>query len=82
MVELVIRDDGVGFDSDRRPARTRKRVGMGLLGLRERAAYVGGSLRVRSTRGAGTEIEALIPLPRGAAGLLERVAAAPAQPTR
>ncbi len=82
VVELVIMDDGVGFDSDHRPARGRKKVGMGLIGLRERAVYVGGALRVRSTRGAGTEIEARIPVPRGAAGLLDRVAAAPAPPTR
>jgi signal transduction histidine kinase len=64
--ELVIRDDGVGFHSDHPRARRKKKEGMGLIGLRERAAYVGGALRIKSTRRAGTEIEACIPLPPGA----------------
>ena len=36
---------------------------LGLLGMRERAAYVGGILNVKSVRRGGTEIEVLIPLP-------------------
>jgi len=36
---------------------------MGLVGLRERVAYVGGTLTVRSARGAGTVIEARLPVP-------------------
>jgi two-component system, NarL family, sensor kinase len=67
VVELMIKDDGVGFNSNRAPARTKKRHGMGLVGLRERAAYVGGTLRITSTRGAGAEIEARIRLAGGAA---------------
>jgi PAS domain S-box-containing protein len=66
VVQLVIRDDGVGFDPDHSPARRKKKNGMGLIGLRERAAYVGGALRITSTRGAGTEIKARIPLPPSA----------------
>jgi PAS domain S-box-containing protein len=81
VVELVIQDDGVGFDSDRRPAGSRRIGGMGLIALSERVAYVGGALKVTSTRGAGTEIEARIPVPRGAAALLDRVAVAPVRPT-
>ncbi len=66
VVELVIRDDGVGFDPDHLLARGKKNEGMGLIGLRERTAYAGGALRITSTRGAGTEIDARIPLPPGA----------------
>lgn len=65
IVELVIRDDGVGFDPDQRPAGKRMNEGVGLIGLRERATYVGGALRITSTPGTGTEIEARIPLPPG-----------------
>jgi len=65
-VELVIGDDGIGFDSARPTAGTRGKDGVGLIGLRERAASVGGSLRIKSTRGAGTVIEAHLPLPPGA----------------
>ncbi len=56
-VSLSIRDDGRGFDpSVIEPGRH------GLVGMRERAALVGGRLRVRSRRGGGTTITASIPL--------------------
>ena len=58
-VQLAINDDGVGFDH---PARRKGKGGLGLLGMRERAAYVGGTLKVKSARCAGTEIEVRIPL--------------------
>ena len=43
-----------------------RRIGrgvLGLVGMRERAAFVGGTLTVRSGPRAGTEIEVRIPLP-------------------
>ena len=61
LVEMVIKDDGIGFDPDHLPIRT-AREGLGLLSMRERAAYVGGTLKVKSLRHAGTEIEVRIPL--------------------
>jgi len=61
-VQLAIRDDGIGFDPDRPPARRNgKGRRLGLLSMRERAAYVGGTLTVKSARRAGTEIAARIP---------------------
>ena len=43
--------------------------GRGLLSMRERAVSVGGDLRVKSVRRAGTEIEVCIPLPpKGSSG--------------
>ncbi|MCX6954039.1 MAG: PAS domain S-box protein [Verrucomicrobia bacterium] len=62
-VRLTIKDDGVGFDIEKRQAR--RMVDLGLLGMRERAAYVGGSLAVKSSRRGGTEISVSIPLPPG-----------------
>jgi two-component system NarL family sensor kinase len=59
-VQLVIADDGIGFDH---PAKRKGKGGLGLLGMRERATYVGGALKIKSVRRAGTEIEVLIPLP-------------------
>ena len=67
LVRLVIADDGIGFDPQRRPVRGKQKGGLGLVGMRERAAYVGGTLQIKSHRHAGTEIEALIPLPPGSA---------------
>jgi PAS domain S-box-containing protein len=62
-VQLTINDDGIGFDPDHHPARQKGKGGFGLLGMRERAAFVGGILKVKSTRRTGTEIEIRIPLP-------------------
>ena len=42
-ISIVVRDDGVGFDMDERPA------GFGLVGMRERVALAGGSLTIVST---------------------------------
>ena len=47
-------------------ARRKGKGGLGLLGMRERATYVGGTFKLKSARGAGTEIEVLIPLLPGA----------------
>jgi PAS domain S-box-containing protein len=65
IVQLTINDDGMGFDPDHQPARRKGKGGFGLLGMRERATYVGGVLKVKSVRRAGTEIEIRIPLPPG-----------------
>jgi PAS domain S-box-containing protein len=61
-VQLTIHDDGVGFDPEHQPARRKGKGGFGLLGMRERAAYVGGALKVKSTARTGTELEIRIPV--------------------
>jgi two-component system NarL family sensor kinase len=61
-VQLTIKDDGMGFDPDHHPARRKGKGGFGLLGMRERATYVGGTLMVKSAQGKGTTIHAQIPL--------------------
>jgi len=65
VVQLMINDDGIGFDSVHHAARRKGKGVLGLVGMRERAAYVGGTLTVRSGPRAGTEIEVRIPLPPG-----------------
>ena len=62
-IQLTINDDGIGFDTEHHEARRKEKGVLGLLGMRERAAYVGGTLKVKSGLRAGTEIEVLIPLP-------------------
>jgi len=59
-LELVIRDDGVGFDA---PAALEKASGLGLHGMQERAALLGGSVAIESRRGHGTTIRARIHVP-------------------
>ena len=58
-VSLAVSDDGQGFDS-RSPDRS-----LGLPGMRERAALLGGRLRVRSVPGQGTVIRAMVPAASG-----------------
>jgi PAS domain S-box-containing protein len=65
-IQLTINDDGIGFDPDHHPAGRKGKGGLGLLSMRERATYVGGDFKIKSVRGAGTEIKVLIPLPPGA----------------
>ena len=66
-VTLTIKDDGIGFDAGHHAARRKGRGNLGLVGMRERAAALGGTLTVKSGLRAGTEIEVHIPLPPGEA---------------
>jgi signal transduction histidine kinase len=68
VVRMVIRDWGCGFDATVPVERTRPGERMGLLGMVEHVATVGGRCEVRSAPGAGTEVCISIPLERGAAG--------------
>lgn len=57
---LRISDAGRGFALDGHGAHTR--AGLGLVSMRERAALVRGSVVVKSRQGAGTTVEATLPL--------------------
>lgn len=62
-LRVEVEDDGVGFDTE--AARQRPTEGLGLIGVRERAARLGGQLQVLSRPGHGTRI--IVDLPeRGA----------------
>ena len=61
-VAAVVEDDGRGFDPESAPAAGNR---LGVLGMRERAALVGGSLTVESAAGRGTTIIVRVPLPSG-----------------
>jgi len=65
LVQLVIHDDGVGFDPARHPAGRKGKENFGLLNMRERVAYVGGELRLKSAPGQGSRIEVEIPFRDG-----------------
>lgn len=56
-IELLIADDGCGTDL------SSPRTGLGLIGMRERVAALGGSITLAAGRGAGFEVTAFIPLP-------------------
>ena len=67
-IQLAIKDDGTGFDPERQATRRKGNGGLGLLGMRERATYVGGVIKIKSVRRVGTEIEARLPLGEVARG--------------
>jgi signal transduction histidine kinase len=52
---LEVADDGTGFDPELASG------GLGLTSMRERAAAVGGALRISSTQGAGTTVRLEVP---------------------
>lgn len=56
-----VEDDGNGFVAGQ--ARDSGTAGTGLASMRERAALLGGQLRIASVPGQGTVVELLVPLP-------------------
>jgi PAS domain S-box-containing protein len=68
-LELVVRDDGVGFDAARWREQGARAGRAGLLGMCERIELLAGTLQVDSAPGKGTRITALLPLPAGPQGV-------------
>ncbi len=56
VLHLCVSDDGRGFDVTSTPG------GLGITGMRERAALLGGQLAITSQPGRGTSVEAYLPL--------------------
>jgi signal transduction histidine kinase len=61
-MRATVRDDGCGFDMDRiRVIQSSSRPSLGLAGIQERAALLGGTAVIQSKPGQGTLVEAFIP---------------------
>jgi signal transduction histidine kinase len=60
-VEMVITDDGIGFNHAHTLSKGKGKGGFGLLGMHERAASVGGAVAIKSRRRTGTEIKVSLP---------------------
>ncbi|MGZ9223143.1 MAG: sensor histidine kinase [Anaerolineales bacterium] len=60
-VRISVLDNGIGFDHEEAKKRRTNRPSLGLAGMEERAALLGGTVTVQSRPGYGTEVEALIP---------------------
>ncbi|MBN1362774.1 MAG: ATP-binding protein [Sedimentisphaerales bacterium] len=64
-LQVVVEDDGVGFDPDRLAAGAgRKAAGFGLFSIRERLTHLGGKVYIESNNGRGTRVTLLAPLCR------------------
>jgi signal transduction histidine kinase len=59
---LVIEDDGVGFDIETVANADRASGGVGLAGMQERAALLGGTMTITSTVGHGARLHVQVPL--------------------
>src|SRR5262249_31607593 len=57
---LIVEDDGRGFDPQA-PRKQPQEGGLGLLGMRERAALMGGKVDIESKRGKGTTLFLQVP---------------------
>ncbi|HWP92050.1 MAG TPA: GAF domain-containing protein [Thermodesulfobacteriota bacterium] len=62
MLELVIRDDGIGFDLDAVQERMARGLSFGLLSMQERVQLVGGRIEIKTKPNKGTMIRAYFPL--------------------
>jgi signal transduction histidine kinase len=60
LLALEVQDNGVGFELDAKGAPLRA-VGLGILGMRERAAMLGGALQIVSAPGHGTTVRLALP---------------------
>lgn len=65
-LQLVVFDDGAGYDHAAARLRAIGGASMGILGMEERAALAGGRLEVTTGRGKGTRVMAAFPLDRRA----------------
>jgi signal transduction histidine kinase len=61
VVTLDVRDDGIGFPSERANRVAGERGGFGLTAMRQRALALGGTLEIESEIGSGTAVCASIP---------------------
>lgn len=69
-VEVIISDDGRGFDPEDAflEGAFLEKGGLGLVGMDERARLVGGTLAVRSVPDKGTRVELRVPIKKGGEG--------------
>jgi signal transduction histidine kinase len=62
VMELIVRDDGAGFDVLPSERWAAQRGSLGLVGMGERVSALGGRLAIQSAPGRGTRICATVPL--------------------
>ncbi len=62
-VSLMISDNGKGFELPNRTESLASNGKLGVIGMYERARLLGGSLKIKSESGKGTQVIAEVPLP-------------------
>jgi two-component system CheB/CheR fusion protein len=61
-LHVIIDDNGKGFDYNPLARPAPSRVGLGLLGIRERIALLGGTVEIETTLGRGTTLYIRVPI--------------------
>jgi PAS domain S-box-containing protein len=61
-IVLIIEDDGIGFETRQNGSDPHKITGLGVVGMRERAALLKGTLEMESDPGKGTTILVRVPI--------------------
>ena len=61
-IQTIIEDDGRGFNTAGAHSQPNGRGRLGLLGIRERLAHIGGSLNVKSALGRGVTLVVRVPI--------------------
>lgn len=61
VISVTVEDDGIGFDAEKYIGSDKLTDSLGLLGMRERIAFMGGKLYVWAHPGRGTRISAAMP---------------------
>ena len=64
---LIVEDDGIGFDVNQVMDTGSNAENLGLYGMREQAALLGGTLAIEATPGVGTALFVTVPLTQGGA---------------
>jgi PAS domain S-box-containing protein len=62
-VRITVADQGCGFDAET-VGRSGPKAGFGLFSVKERLSLIGGRVEVDSTRGLGTRVTLITPLPK------------------
>ena len=63
-IELIIEDDGAGFDMEATIGKQSSKHCLGLVGIRQRLELIDGTLTVESARGSGTTLIVRAPCPK------------------
>ena len=62
MIEMIIDDNGEGFEMEYILSKQRSDRGLGIAGMKERTELSGGSFLIESCKGVGTTVRASWPL--------------------
>ena len=66
--EVLVSDDGQGFETSLLDGGLTDNSCFGLFNIRERLSYIGGSLKIESSPGHGTEVSVVAPYQTGEVG--------------